>query len=485
MRRSWGPSRPLSLTLRLTVLIGIAITLVFVSVGWMVEKSLEHHFVEQDADELKAVVGNLRRILGAVSVAGKQEFAAFDLSHAVTGHHGVAFRVTDRTGREVYATPGVDLSAFTLTQPQIDVLDVKHMRIWRSGALHYRGAVVRLAPDPAKPDRVFLVTAATNMDLHLVYLDKFRRNVWLIAIGASGGAILITALAVFLGLAPIRRISDEIRGIHFDKLDRRLDPGVVPIELAALATAFNDLLRRLQEGVERLSNFSADIAHELRTPITNLTTQTQVALSQSRSIAQYREVLYSNLEEFERMTKMVSDMLFLAQADNDQLMLETVSVDMMEEVRALFEYFEAWAEEQGVELKLLGERVVIPGSPSMLRRALNNLLSNAIRHTASGGTVEVRLSSTPDHAIITVVNPGSDIAPEHLDRLFDRFYRVDPSRQRKGDGAGLGLSIVKSIAVAHRGAASVQSSQGSITFELRLPYLYSLKATGGNQMSAS
>src|SRR5690606_12571945 len=182
-------------------------------------------------------------------------------------------------------------------------------------------------------------------------------------------AILATWFAVYQGHAPIRRISGEMRKIRSDQLHIRLEPHAVPAELVELAVSSNQMIERLEDVFRRLSDFSADIAHELRTPITNLKTQAEVALSQSRDVEQYREVLYSNLEEYERMAKMVGDMLFLAQADNNLLKPELVKIDLDAEVRILFDYFGAWAEERAVDLKLTGRQACVQGDRLMIRRA--------------------------------------------------------------------------------------------------------------------
>jgi two-component system heavy metal sensor histidine kinase CusS len=236
-----------------------------------------------------------------------------------------------------------------------------------------------------------------------------------------------------------------------------------------LAGSFNAMLEHIEQDFRRLSNFSADIAHELRTPVTNLTTQTQVLLSQSRGADAYREVLYSNLEEYERMAKMISDMLYLAQTDNQLIKPDLAEVDMASELDALFEYFEPWAEERHVQLKRVGQIPPLRGDRLMLRRTMSNLLSNAIRHTTSGQAVTVSLRQDQQSSVITVSNPGDTIAAEHLPHLFDRFYRADPSRQRNGDGAGLGLAIVKAIVEAHGGEIVARSSHGNTAFEMRLP----------------
>jgi two-component system heavy metal sensor histidine kinase CusS len=256
-------------------------------------------------------------------------------------------------------------------------------------------------------------------------------------------------------------MADVAQGISANRLGERLPPQSVPPELIDLATAFNDMLARLEGSFGRLSDFSSDLAHELRTPVSNLMTQTQVALSQARSAEQYREVLYSNLEEYERLARMIADMLFLAKADNGLIVPSSEPVDLAAEVRDLFGFYEAFAEDHGVGLVLAGAGI-LRGDRLMIRRALSNLLSNAIRHTPRGGSVQVRIDRRESGEIeLCVENPGEDIGPEHLPRLFDRFYRVDPSRHKaSSDGAGLGLAITKSIVEAHKGTIRIASANG-------------------------
>jgi two-component system heavy metal sensor histidine kinase CusS len=242
----------------------------------------------------------------------------------------------------------------------------------------------------------------------------------------------------------------------------------VPAEIQALVVAFNAMLARLEDSFRRLSEFSSDIAHELRTPVANLMIQTQVALTSARDIEKYREILYSNLEEYERMAQMIGDMLFLAQADNGLLKPSTGPVDLAAEVRGLFEYFDPWSQERCVTLALDGTAAV-PGDRLMLRRALSNLLANAIRHTPAGQVMRVHLEADTESTRISVENPGTQIPPEHLPRLFDRFYRIDPARRRQGEGAGLGLAIVKSIVMAHGGTIGVTSTERGTRFVIVLP----------------
>lgn len=264
-------------------------------------------------------------------------------------------------------------------------------------------------------------------------------------------------------------MSSRIKSITSENLDVRLDPTRVPIELEQLVVSFNQMIERIEDVFTRQANFSADIAHEIRTPITNLVTQTEIALSQKRPQKELEDVLYSNMEEYNRMAKMVSDMLFLAQADNHQLIPERALLDLQAETIKVFEFFEAWAEEQDVGLKFKGHSCVVEGDPLMLRRAIYNLLSNAIRYTTRGKSVTIHVVERESMVELIVENPGQSIPQKHLPRLFDRFYRVDPSRQRKSEGSGIGLAIVKSIVTAHGGKISVASDSVSTRFTVSLP----------------
>lgn len=453
--------RPASLALRVTAFVGVATTLVFLIFAWGIEHSIEQHFAEQDLDELRAVAQSIQAALSDAAAERDRSALEHRLAGAVAGHHGVFFLVLDGQGRPLYDTAGRGLADVARTQPAAARLDTDALRIWTMRDRPYRGTVLRMG--------AYTVLLATAMESHVRYLSELQHQLLIGTLSACAVAILVAWLAGQWGHAPIRRISDRMRSVTSEQLHVRLDPAQVPIELAELVSSFNAMLERIEESFRRLSHFAADIAHELRTPVTNLSTQTQVALSKARSLEAYREILYSNLEEYERMGKMIGDMLFLAQADHDLIRPELADVDLADEVQGLFEYFEAWAEDRGVALALRGEAPRVRGDRLMLRRALSNLMSNAIRHTPSGQTVAVTLARGADWIEVQMENPGPEIPAEHLPRIFDRFHRVDPSRQRKGDGAGLGLAIVKSIVEAHGGAVSAVSAAGRTRFLVRLP----------------
>lgn len=457
-----GHRGPASLALRIVVLVGLASTLVFLAFSWVVERSLERHFAEMDAGELEAVAEALAAPLRAAPAGVDAELLRQQLAAATSGHHRVSYRVADGGGTTVLANGGPDLARLASGQAAAAAIDADRLAIWTDGANAYRGAVLRLPNG-------YTAAVAIPIDFHLAYIHSFKRMIWWATGIALVIALLVTWLAVRWGHVPIRRLNARIRAINSSRLDTRLRAEEVPVELAGLVAAFNDMLERLDRGFQQLRNFSADIAHELRTPVTNLTTQTQVALSQPRGAEQYREVLYSGLEELDRMSRMIGDMLFLAQTENDPGCRNPSRIDLQKMAADLLDYFGAWAEERGVTLQVRGQVGPVQADAEMLRRALSNLVSNAIQHAPPGGGVALDLSETDGQALVRIRNPGPRIPPESLPRLFDRFYRVDPSRHREGRGVGLGLAIVKSIVELHGGRVSVSSDERETCFEVRLP----------------
>lgn len=463
--RSAIAHRPASLASRVTWLVGLAMLVVFLIFNWISVRSLDQHFAEMDEEELGVIASSVIRALGEVH----DNSDAQALQRAVRGHHGVYYYVANAAGETLYAPrSGPDLARFAANERPIDLASEQKMAIWEENETHYRGAVLQISGDETQGER-YTIAVAMDIGGHLTFIRSFKRIQWWTVCIVMCIAILVAWSAVRWGHKPIRRANEKIRAITSSKLYMRLDPQEVPIELEETIASFNAMLGRIEEGYAQLANVSADIAHELRTPVTNLTTQTEVAVGQTRSVDEYREILYSNLEEFGHLSRMINDMLFLAQTESapDDLHLETVN--LTETIQGLFEYFEAWVEDQGVSLQLKGRAAPIRADREMLRRALSNLLSNAIRYTPRGETATVRVSQNEQATTISVENPGEKIPAEDLPRLFNRFYRGDPSRQRKGDGAGLGLAIVKSIVEAHGGKVRVESDDALTRFEVVLP----------------
>lgn len=286
--------------------------------------------------------------------------------------------------------------------------------------------------------------------------------------------LLVLALGPWLiarmALAPLRRFRSLAASIGERSLDQRISEGDLPADLADLAREFNAMLARIDKGYRRLQEFSADLAHELRTPIATLMGRHQVALSQQRTTAHLREVLEGDIEELERLSRVIGDMLFIAQAEHGRSELKLEAVDLEAEAARVADYLSVVAEERAVTVQVQG-RAQTRAERLLVQRAITNLVSNAIRHARPRSTVEVRIASDRDGTGLQVMNVGEAIPPEHLDRIFDRFYRVDASRTRMSGGTGLGLAIVRSIMEAHGGtvAASSDAAAGRTVFTLHFP----------------
>jgi two-component system heavy metal sensor histidine kinase CusS len=269
-----------------------------------------------------------------------------------------------------------------------------------------------------------------------------------------------------IGLRPLQRLSEQARALRPNTLAQRLSLERLPVELEDLTAAFNGALGRLEDAWEQLEGFNADVAHELRTPLANLIGGTQVALSRPRTAGEFEETLQSNLEELERLRSIVNDMLFLARADQGEAATGLTAANVAHEVEMTIEFFEPLLDETGATVAIEGElRAQATMNIALFRRALSNLLQNAIEHSAPGARLLVTITLRAGATWIAVANPGKTVAPAHLPRLFDRFYRVDSSRHDPGaiHGHGLGLAIVKAVATMHGGATLATSEDGLTT----------------------
>ncbi|BBP72774.1 two-component sensor histidine kinase [Pseudomonas sp. Seg1] len=299
-----------------------------------------------------------------------------------------------------------------------------------------------------------------------------QHNLLIALIGlAIAGVLMASALGYWvarIGLKPLIKLSHEAQRLAPPLRAGRLRLSPLPPELEQFVDSFNSTLERVEQAYSRLESFNADVAHELRSPLTNLIGQTQVALTRGRSAEHYFEVLQSNLEELERLRSIINDMLFLASADQGNKATKLTSTSLADEVATTLEYLDFILEDAQVQVQVSGDAQV-QIEVAHLRRALINLLSNAVQHTAPGEVIEVRIEIEEHQVSIGVANPGSPIANEHLPRLFERFYRVDASRSNSGNNHGLGLAIVKAIALMHGGDVFVKSDRGMNTFGIHLP----------------
>lgn len=454
-----------SITRRLTLLFSLASSGVLLALGLVIASSVEKHFEEQDVEVLSGKMELARHTLEKLKSPADLENITELLDNSLIGHHSLEVMVLDSSNKVLFATSTGSLSIASI----VDSANRKPEQpvIWKHGNQAYRGLTARLPTGDSNGSKV-TVAVAMGMVHHEAFMESFQQTLWLFVTCAAALTGLLGWTTVRHGLAPLRSMREQTKAITAHQLDQRLSVESVPIELGELAQSLNDMLKRLQEAFQRLSGFSSDIAHELRTPVSNLMTQTHVALSRSRSAGEYREILESNAEEFEHMGRMISDMLLLAKAENGLVIPNRERVQLSVEILALFDYYEAVAEEKELHLTVEGDGEVI-ADRLMLRRAMGNLLSNAIRHSAVRSDIAVRIQESTLLLSIDIENHGDPIPEEYLQRIFDRFFRVDPSRQRSTEGTGLGLAITKSIVTAHGGTISAASVGNQTTFSITLP----------------
>ncbi|MEH5014231.1 heavy metal sensor histidine kinase [Phytobacter diazotrophicus] len=321
---------------------------------------------------------------------------------------------------------------------------------------------------PARGERPAIrYVIAIDSTPYMGTLEEFTRTLLLItALGVMLVAVLGFMIARF-GMRPVNTMSEQAHKLAPGDHGQRLDTTTLPDELQTLAEAFNGVLERQEVAWRQLESFNADVAHELRTPLTNLIGQTQLGLSRERSVSELEDLLESNLEELARMTSIVNDMLFLSHAQAGEHATQLTEVSLREEAWKTAEYVEPSFAEKNLTINVEGD-IIACIDRRLFHRSLANLLENGARHAKPNTTVTVSIRQRHEHAIIAVANVGEPIAAEHLDRLFERFYRIDSSRTRSDTHHGLGLSIVRAVALMHRGDVFVRSENGSNTFGLSL-----------------
>ena len=455
-----------SLTARLATLFAALTAGLLVLVAVLFGRMLDAHFQELDAHDLHGKLTLIRNALQASSAPPLSSTPFAVLDQSFVGHENVGVLLRDTDGRVLHV---IHPEHFTPAQ-QAGARLADAANEWTVDGHPHRGLAVRIdLPTAAVGSEAIDVLVALDLSHHAHFLATVRKATWAGVALAALVAALFGWFAAHRGLAPLRRVTDTARRLSARQLDQRLAVDDAPLEVRDHVDAFNGMLARLEAAFQRLADYSADIAHELRTPISNLMTQTQVALSRPRTTDEYQDILASNLEEYERIARMVSDMLFLAKAEGNTLAHAGESIDLAHEADALIDFYEALADERQVRIIRRGQASV-HGDRLMLRRALSNLLSNALRHTPAGGEITIAIDADAIAVRMAVSNVGDPIDADQLERIFDRFHRGSTQRARHGEGAGLGLAITRSIVRAHGGEISAHSAAGVTRFAITLPH---------------
>ncbi|MBB5499255.1 heavy metal sensor histidine kinase [Paraburkholderia sp. MM5384-R2] len=446
-----------SIARRLASMFALVALFVFTLVGTglflVLRTQLEHHLRE--------------------SLDDRTQIARIIVYHAVTPEKWRMCRekLTDMTphdGSTVYSVTSADPSYHFGTPVQGTVTKSwpgGYARIAPAGGPDMLTATVSLPANAARPPVQLQVASSYSPNLRTMRVFGSA----LAALSALGSlAVLLLSYSVTrIGLAPLTRLTRDASAVSPNNRSQRLNTASLPLELNDLANSFNGALERLDGAYGRLESFNADVAHELRTPVTILIGQTEVALTRNRSVDDLRHTLQSNLEEFERMRTIINDMLFLARADQGERATGLVEVSLAAELAHTLEFLEIPLEEARVHAQLHGDAFARVNR-SLFGRACTNLLMNAIQHCEPGASISVTIARGKgpmrDQVRVAVANPGEPIAPDVLEHLFDRFYRAEVSRTNSRENHGLGLAIVKAIAEMHRGTVSAHSANGVNTF---------------------
>lgn len=397
-----------------------------------------------------------------------------ELETAARRYQQFYIRLLDDHGVPILTTPGM--------AEQLDVAElIRRTRNHSETSVSMTGVhgrAFRVASATAwagtSPPRGDTIQIAIDISQEEALLRRYRLWFWAILLASSVLFPLLGYRIARHGIRPVEEIAATARRITSTNLRERIGAEGYPSELASLAGTFNEMLDRIEQSFERISRFSADIAHDLRTPVHNIRGEAEVALARARTVDEYREVIESTLEEAVRLSELIGDLLFLARAESPLTELRRERVNVGTLLNAVRDYYEASASDGGISLVADegAESVTAELDRALMLRAVSNLVSNAIAHTPNGGKVTLAARAEGTAIRIEVSDTGAGIPAEALPRVFDRFFRVDPSRSATSGGTGLGLAIVQSITTLHGGHAEITSQFGhGACVTLRIPVL--------------
>jgi two-component system heavy metal sensor histidine kinase CusS len=372
-----------------------------------------------------------------------------DLAEPVKDRTLCWLRILDANGHIVGESRGMPARLATNVFPEAPAAGLRRRRLRNAG-----GEWISVGAEKVTAQgRIWTIQIAEDRRVDQDFLRELR---WILAgviILGAGSSTLMAGMVATRGLRPVQTMQEAMARVRAARLNERLGRQAWPRELVPVVAAFDNMMDRLEESFTRVSQFSEDLAHEVRTPISNLRVEAEVALSKARSAEEYRQVIESSMEEYERLTVLTRKLLFLAHADAGETQVNREELDVRALLDKVCDLYEPYAEEGGVHLKCEGSGR-IKADAILLRQAVMNLIENALRFTPAGEQVTVKV----DGAIVSVKDRGCGIDAKHLPRLCDRFYQADPAR-RKG-GTGLGLALVKSIMKLHGGTVTIASEVG-------------------------
>jgi two-component system heavy metal sensor histidine kinase CusS len=467
MRPDLGPSTPSrrrSIAGRLSADNALKTLVIVAAVGGVLYWGLARELRQQDAKLVASKLAVLEHLVSTYPLTAEAIESEIEHEAGDEGPLRYFLRVLDDSGHVRQETPGMPgaLAAGSFPEPlPAERASLGCAECVESGDRQFLLAA-RRASAIGTPNRVVL-QVALDVERTRVTMRRYAR---LLAVVLSIGVVvsaLSTLLLARLAVRPIHEIADRARLVNASRLDLpSMGARPWPLELQGLAHEFDQMLARLRDAFTRLSQFAADLAHELRNPINNLRGNAEVALSRARTPEEYQQTLGSSLEELDRLSRLIDGLLFIARAEDPHAAIERSTLSLRRELDAVREFYEALAAERAVTVGCDGE-ATLTGDPMLVRRAVSNLVANALKHTKAGDHVYLEARPLVDGgATIIVRDTGLGISAENLPRVFTRFFQADADRIADS-GAGLGLAIVQSIMRLHGGEALIESAPGTGT----------------------
>lgn len=465
-------STPWSLSARLTFWYSVSSFILFLITTGILYWFLENHLSRDADDFLNQKFSFIESIIDSTSDPISKLKEELEIEPRYQNSNRFFARIFSSDGKTLVETPGLREEFRGSIVSDFDELtkSTGQSHLIKSHSENYLQVLTRKSSKELKQYGPFVVQIAIDRTDEIDLLEDFRIGL---------GWVLIASLIISSGVGywiahknmrPVEDIISTGARITSSTLHERIGLENLPTELKLLGATFNDMFDRLENSFSRISQFSADIAHELRTPLNNLRGEAEVGLSKKRSPEEYEQILGSCLEECSRLTAMIDSLFFLASAEDPKARVHRDILNINHELRTVCEFFEPIAQDTQLFLESeLKENFTFNLDRPLFQRAMSNLLSNAFRYTKTG-KIQVFARSNGGSLVIEVKDSGIGIPPEHLPYIFDRFYRVDPSRTSVSGNMGLGLSIVKSIMALHSGAVEIESTpQVGTVFRLIFP----------------
>lgn len=453
-------SAGLSITVKLTILYSICTLLILSCITLFMLQNMEADLEYEDSDYLNDRLAFIRSEIEAHPENHLEVIRTHVIQDYASRHTRYLVRIQNAEGGTLLESSGMEaLPALQFPQPVQTSRPQGVGKAYKgSDGNQYRLNAVWAEAAGNKQYRV--VQVALNVTDEVQLMERYRIRIvaaLMLGLVLAGG---VGAIIARKGLQPVHQLSKELQLITASDLHQRLGNRPWPNELSPLTTALDSMLERLESSFARLTAFSSNLAHELRTPINNLRGEAEVALSKPRSAEEYRQTIESGIEEYERLSRMVSDIMFLATPEQG---IVKQPLDAAKELATLVDYYSALAEERGITLQCSGEGVA-SADPRLFQRAVGNLIANALYYTSAGGDVMVSTrSAETGEQLVVIVDTGCGIPENELPLVFDRFYRSAQVRQLYPQGSGLGLAIVNSIMQLHGGMVVLTSELGKGT----------------------